>query len=1095
MTNLLRFRSFLMALSLVSFVAIAQDVEEVTEVDADSDESIEEVITTGSRIARNPLEMAQPITIISGDEIRQRAYTNAASALTDLPEVGSVNSLSGDQSSMGAGQQVAANFGLGSSRTVTLVNGRRFVGSQSPTGGAGLGLAVDLNNIPSAMIDRIEVVPVGGAAVYGADAIAGVVNFILKDDFEGAEISVNQYDYAGMDTDNSFNLTIGGNFADGRGNIVLNAQVEDKGQVFYDQANQRIQNCLGGFWYENPNDSGQDIYATLGHTYQKALESTRGASLQDANGYRSYGDLNGDLCPHLVSNPVEGLLTAMGDNEVGAVGYSGNGNLNLNGSAPLWYIFGAPGQLTAMDPGVPYGRNYYTRGSSIYNIQDNKILRAGFERKNISVFVKYDINDDHQMYFDVYNNSFKAEDDGSSSSAHYSDYWFGYVDRDNCNAGGYVAPWAGATYNGDGTGTAANCWTLSGSIPIYTNDPFLTPNSVAIMEGLGYSATSPGYLQKLHVDLSPTLRGDGFNNESTTQFYSMGVTGNFDSMGRDFNYEIGYSWGETRIMADEPFVVGARFAAAMDYDINPDTGEIDCRFNYDPTYRLPATPAFAYDSSWGSYLAGGIGLGSVGDCAPYNVMGFNNPENAAAKEYFTSVATSGSTLNQMSMFGSISGSIIDLPAGPLEFVLGFDNRKETADYLADQMALLSVAIRGSQTESTNGQFNIDSKYIELSIPVVSDMPFAQDVRVDYGYRELENTNSLRTNKYDVDALSIFWRINDEIAVRASEQTTTKSPNIDDLYGPLNPSFQQAEDPCDARYVADGDFPANRAANCASIGIDTSTFRSFVAGGTVQGVSGGNPRLLDESGETNSYGIIYTPSNDFFDAIGNVSMSADYIEILLTDYVTTFALIDFMEACYDAASFPNNFCDSFTRDPETNQVNGFSVGAGNAGTIDFGTYIYRINWDKDFSIGNLSLAWRGYQQDKRNQADSGDPADLVDKTGYASDPEWVQDLTIGLAKNDHFAYYKMDFVDGGYINKQQTDIRADRYIGASGQPMTEYDGYFTDTIGYVYTPTEDITLAIRVSNPLDHDGSEDRYQVERGTLLIGRTISTSFSIKF
>jgi hypothetical protein len=59
------------------------------------------------------------------------------------------------------------------------------------------------------------------------------------------------------------------------------------------------------------------------------------------------------------------------------------------------------------------------------------------------------------------------------------------------------------------------------------------------MEGLGYSATSPGYLQKLHVDLSPTLRGDGFNNESTTQFYSMGVTGNFDSMGRDFNYEVG----------------------------------------------------------------------------------------------------------------------------------------------------------------------------------------------------------------------------------------------------------------------------------------------------------------------------------------------------------------------------------------------------------------------------------------------------------------------------------------------------------------------------------------------------------------------------
>jgi outer membrane receptor protein involved in Fe transport len=1084
-----------MALSLVSFVAIAQDVEEVTEVDADSDESIEEVITTGSRIARNPLEMAQPITIISGDEIRQRAYTNAASALIDLPEVGSVNSLSGDQAGLGAGQQVAANFGLESDRTVTLVNGRRFVGSQSPTGGAGSGLAVDLNNIPSALIDRIEVVPVGGAAVYGADAIAGVVNFILKDDFEGAEITVNQYDYAGMDTDNSFNLTIGGNFADGRGNIVLNAQVEEKGQVFYDQANQRIQKCLDGFWYENPNDAGQDIYATLGHTYQKTLEATRGASYQDANGYRSYGDTTGDICGRLISNPVEGLLTAYGDNEVGAVGYAGNGNLNYSGTNPLWYYFGAPGDLQPMDAGVPYGKNYYTKNAGVYNTFLNDILRAGFERRNISVFVKYDINDDHQMYFDAYNNAFDAEDDGTYNSAHYSDYWFGYVDRDNCNAGGYVAPWAGATYYGDGSGTAANCWTLAGSIPVYTDDPFLTPNSVAIMEGFGYSSTVPAYMQKLHMDLAPTLRGDGFDNESTTQFYSTGVSGNFDSMGRNFTYEVGYSWGETRVISQAPFVVGARFAAAMDYGINPATGEIDCRFNYDETYSLPATPAFAYDESWGSYLAGGIGLGAVGDCKPYNAFGFNNPENGPAKEYFTSVASEGATLNQTSTFASLSGTIVDLPAGPLEFVVGFDNRKEKADHLADQMALLSVAMRGSQTRSTSGSFNIDSKYIELSIPVVSDMPFAQDVRVDYGYRELENTNTLRTNKYDVDALSIFWRINDEFAVRASEQSSTKSPNIDDLYGPLNPSYQQAQDPCDARYVDDGDFPANRAANCAAIGIDTSTFRSFVAGGTVQGYSGGNPRLLDETGDTNSYGIVYTPSNDFMDDIGNITISADYIEIMLTDYVTTFTLLDFMEACYDAASFPNNFCDSFTRDPETNQVNGFSTGAGHAGTIDFGTYIYRINWDKEFSFGNLSASWRGYQQDKRNQADSGDPADLVDKTGYASDPEWVQDLTIGLAKDDHFAYYKMDFVDGGYINKQQTDIRADRYIGASGQAMTEYDGYFTDTIGYVYTPTDDITLAIRINNPLDHDGSEDRYQVERGIQLIGRTISTSFSIKF
>ena len=263
--NKFKFFSILF-ISTFTLALVAQDVDN-DENDENVEETIEEVITTGSRIKRNPLEMAQPVTIISGDEFRARAYTNAAQGLTDLPEVGAVNSLSGDQSGLGAGQQVAANFGLGSSRTVTLVNGRRFVGSQSPTGGAGSGLAVDLNNIPSALIERVEVVPVGGAAVYGADAIAGVVNFILKEDFEGAEISVGQYDYAGMDTDNSFNLTIGGNFADGRGNIVLNAQVQDVGQVFYDQANQRIRDCEAGFFYENPQDADQDVFGQKGTLY------------------------------------------------------------------------------------------------------------------------------------------------------------------------------------------------------------------------------------------------------------------------------------------------------------------------------------------------------------------------------------------------------------------------------------------------------------------------------------------------------------------------------------------------------------------------------------------------------------------------------------------------------------------------------------------------------------------------------------------------------------------------------------------------------------------------------------------------------------
>ena len=118
MISRLNLKALFILFALVSFVVVAQEEASDTNEEADED-NVEEVITLGSRIARNPLELAQPVTIISGEEYAARAYTNAAQALTDLPEVDSVNSLSGDQSGLGAGQQVASNFGLNSARTVT----------------------------------------------------------------------------------------------------------------------------------------------------------------------------------------------------------------------------------------------------------------------------------------------------------------------------------------------------------------------------------------------------------------------------------------------------------------------------------------------------------------------------------------------------------------------------------------------------------------------------------------------------------------------------------------------------------------------------------------------------------------------------------------------------------------------------------------------------------------------------------------------------------------------------------------------------------------------------------------------------------------
>ena len=180
--------------------------EQVEAGDAEDDAEPEEVVVVGSRIARNEYDVAQPVTIIYGEEYDNRGYTNAADALFDVPGIGVTNSLTsgsggnfGNQSTLSVGQSLANNFGLGSGRTLVLINGRRFVGSTSPFGSGGGGNAVDINNIPSQMIDRVEILNAGGSAIYGSDAIAGVINYVLKDNYEGSNASLVYDDFATSD--------------------------------------------------------------------------------------------------------------------------------------------------------------------------------------------------------------------------------------------------------------------------------------------------------------------------------------------------------------------------------------------------------------------------------------------------------------------------------------------------------------------------------------------------------------------------------------------------------------------------------------------------------------------------------------------------------------------------------------------------------------------------------------------------------------------------------------------------------------------------------------------------------------------------------
>jgi len=181
---------------------------------ADAEEAVlEEVVVTGSRIQRQDLTANSPVAILKSETIKLTGTTNIEEFIRDIPQaVPGVGSQANNGNDGGATVDLR---NLGEERTLVLVDGKRFV----PFDNQGF---VDLSMIPTSLIKRVEVVTGGASAVYGSDAIAGVVNFIMNDDFEGLEMD-GQYGISeeGDGERKDFSVTVGGSFADDRGHAVL----------------------------------------------------------------------------------------------------------------------------------------------------------------------------------------------------------------------------------------------------------------------------------------------------------------------------------------------------------------------------------------------------------------------------------------------------------------------------------------------------------------------------------------------------------------------------------------------------------------------------------------------------------------------------------------------------------------------------------------------------------------------------------------------------------------------------------------------------------------------------------------------------------
>lgn len=188
---------------------------------------IEEIVVTGSRIRRPNIDSAVPVTTVSAEKFQSTGNVSIGDVLNELPALRSTFSTGNSTRFIGtAGLNILDLRGLGTSRTLVLQNGRRHIGAVEGTN------EVDTNMIPTDLIERVDVVTGGTSAIYGSDAIAGVVNFVLKDDFEGSVVRA-QYGMSDKGDANSYfvSATTGGNFDEGRGNVALAVEYADQNEL------------------------------------------------------------------------------------------------------------------------------------------------------------------------------------------------------------------------------------------------------------------------------------------------------------------------------------------------------------------------------------------------------------------------------------------------------------------------------------------------------------------------------------------------------------------------------------------------------------------------------------------------------------------------------------------------------------------------------------------------------------------------------------------------------------------------------------------------------------------------------------------------
>ncbi len=922
-------------------------------------QALEEITVTGSRIQRRDYSANAPITTIDQGAFQATSTIGVETVLNQLPQfVPAITQFSTTDVQQTANNTVGGSFvslrGLGPNRNLVLIDGKRAQPSNAQ-------MFVDTNQIPAAAIQRVELITGGASAVYGADAIGGVVNFILKNNFEGASVETRIGDTEhGGNQEVLISGLVGVNAAEKRGNVMVGMEHATRTKVLAQQRDWRVADMANPsapatafFWGTDPwigstipglglgsPIANLDAFNAGNLPAQSAVNSLFSGAPAGAvpNGARF-------LVDRATGRVYSGLMDAAGaagsyrDPAIGAgVGAVQSGD--SFGSFP-----GLPFRVRQPDGTIK--ENVFYNWSSIPLDRDAAFAKGHFDiNDNVRVNATANFartNSETSLGLTADNITFWGVPIPFSNNIYTGDITRGIPSSVNPNGTTNAAYLPGGRFGLTGCPATGGCterqvWPVPPEVAaLYATRAF--------PEAALWLSAPPDYIRNL-------LGARATKVENTQSQLSLGVQG--DTENRKHHWDVTLSQGYTDNLTIQ--AGSTRLSQYRAIMASPNFGH---GFIGDPN---PYVTGFAESiATCTSGLPGLTLFTPTQDCITAISPDLKNKE----------------AIKQTVLEANLTGDLAQMKAGTLSYALGIDHREDSYSYEPDNLSqnqnFIDPIAGLFPNENSSGKYDVNELYGELLVPIIAKGPRGVDhFNLELGARtsdwSIPGVKELTSYKALVD-----WGITPKYRLRGGVNRAHRAPNLGELFSARTQIFggppSAFGDPCSklnalAPFSANPAAPGNNAAQAAqtlamctammgTLGSSTFYANAQATNGTV-GITNqlGNQNLSEEDSDTTTIGVVMDVAKDW-------QIAVDYYNIEIKKMIAIEGPDSVYERCLSknfnpTGSLTNPACLEIFRDPTNGNAANIDLLYSNLGRALVEGIDLQVNWNKMMKSGRFNM---------------------------------------------------------------------------------------------------------------------------------------------